>query len=57
MLAAALGEVLHGRRNQRLARLEVMQVRAARDAGALGDLAGRRLRVAILDEACDRGVE
>ena len=37
--------------------LEVVQVRAAREAGALGDAARRRVRVAVLDEARDRRVE
>ncbi len=53
----AAREALHRGGDERAARLEVMQVRAARDAGALGHAARRRVRVAVLDEAGDRRVE
>ncbi len=54
---AAVRQPLDRRRDQCLSGLEVVQVGAARDAGALGDAAGRRVRVAVLDQAGDRGVE
>ena len=57
VLAAALREVLHRRRHERLAGLEVMQVGATGDACALGHPAGGGLGVSVLDEAGDRRVE
>lgn len=44
-------------RDQGLPGLEVMQVGAAGEAGALGDSGCRHVRVAVLDQGGDRGVE
>ena len=52
-----LGEVLDGRHDQVALGREVVQLRAAGDAGALADQRGRRAGVAVLDQALDRRLE
>src|SRR5690606_18132272 len=57
LLAAHLGEVRDRRDEQLGLAREVMEERAARDAGLLLDLERRRAGEAVLDQALDRGVE
>src|SRR5690606_39675571 len=57
LLVAAPGQMVERGGEQRGARLEVMQVGASRDPGALRHARGRRPLVALLHEARDGRVE
>jgi hypothetical protein len=57
LLGAADAQVLDGGGDERAAGLEVVQVRAARQPRPHRHRVGGRRRVAVFDQALDRGVE